>query len=87
VDTPEVETAETHKAVAGGSRKELVQKFLQMKTEREAYAAANELFVDVMKSEKLVEVAVDVADAEGKQQEGGEQVVAVSPTVPCQVVL
>lgn len=60
-----------------------------MKTEREAYVAAYELFVDVVKAEKLIVVAVD---AEGKQQQEGEgeeeeQVVAASPTVPYLVVL
>lgn len=88
MDTPEVETAEIHKAVAGGSRKELVQKVPQMKTGREAYAAVYELFVDAVKSEKLVVVAVDETNAKGKQQQEGEgQVVAVFPTVPYRVVL
>lgn len=90
MDTPEVETAETHTTAADESHKKLVQEALQMKTEREAYAAAYELFVDEVKPEKLIEVAVDVTDAEGKQQqegEGEEQVVAAPPVVPYLVVL
>lgn len=91
MDTPEVEAAETHKQVAGESRKEVVQMVLQMKTEEEVCAAAYESFVGVVTAEKLTEVAADVKDAEGKQQEeegeGEEQVVAVPPTAPYLVVL
>lgn len=94
MDTPVVETAETHKAVAGGSRKELVRKVLQMKIGREAYAAVYEMFVDAVKPEKLIVVAADEANAKGKQQQEGQreeqregQVVAVFPTVPYRVVL
>lgn len=63
-----------------------------MKTERGAYAAGYELFVDAVNAEKLIVMAVDVTDAEEKrqqegQEEGEEQVVAASPTVPYLAVL
>lgn len=91
VDTPEVGAAETHKALAGESRRELVQEVLQMKTEKGASEAANAPFVDVVKAEKLVVVAVGVTDAEGKLklEEGAEEVQVVSAfaAVPYLVVL
>lgn len=88
MDTPGAEAAETHKGVAGGSRKEVVQKVLQMKTEEEVHAAAYESFAGVVTAEKLTVVAADVKDAEEMQQEGEEeQVVAVPPTAPYLVVL